>query len=316
VALASAVSVAKAQTAKPASNQTGSGVTGVLPKYAKPSATEILANRKLALNLAEKTRSAIVPTMHLVETDHFLIFSAWNWSNDAILADLCERMYAMLSQQFQVPPTEPVWIGKCPIYVFWEPSHYARFISEIDDSKSLDSNMAHANGYHATRGHFSYIVINGVSGFGATLEQKKIEFYHVLAHEGTHAFLSRYLSSRSLPLWVEEGLADYIAATLVPESEVNRKYISASLTAARHPESVKEVVEKKKDLTPAEYGIAQSLVRTLVGQDPVAMVRFLSLLKAGQTDEAAIEQSYHITLGDFVRLWTLLWERRGNAKRS
>jgi hypothetical protein len=297
---------------EPTARTNGSqAVSSVSPghHYPKPTLAETLVTRNLALALAEKTRVTIVPTMHLVETDHFLIFSAWNPSNDALLADLAERMFQLLCQQFNVPPTESVWIGKCPIYLFWEPSHYERFISEIDDSRSMDSNMAHANGFHASRGVFSYIVINGVSKFGPTLELAKIEFYHVLVHEGTHAFLERYISRQPLPLWVEEGLADFISATLVPQSEVNRKYITASVSAARKPETLQKVLEKKKDLTSGEYGLAQSLIRFLIQTDRNALVRFLEQMKDGEDEDAALASAYHGTRAELVRSWAAFWQR-------
>jgi hypothetical protein len=286
----------------------------ILAKYPRPTPQEILANRTNAIALAEKTRQRIVWTMHLVETPHFLIFSAWNWSNDAILSGLCEGMYQKLAEQFNVPATDSVWIGKCPIYLFWDPAHYARFITEIDQSQALDSNMAHANGYHATHGHFSYIVINGVSEFGSTLEQAKIRFYHVLVHEGTHAFLSRYISDDSLPLWIEEGLADYIAAVLVPQSEANRTYLTASYAALRDPESVNHLLDKTRDLTPTEYGLAQSLVRFLVAQDRTAFVHFIELLKRGEADDDAMQEAFHVTRAEFVRDWLAFWQRTQRAQ--
>ena len=172
----------------------------------------------------------------------------------------------MLSQQFAVPANELPWAGKCPIYLFWEPRHYERFIAEVDKSRELDSNMSHANGYHASKGAFEYVVISGVAGFGNNLELAKTRFYHVLVHEGTHAFMHRYVSEQPLPLWVEEGIAEFVAATLVPNSEANRTYITASQEAAKKPEMLSRVLEKKQDFTPAEYGVAQSLVRYLVAQ--------------------------------------------------
>jgi hypothetical protein len=282
-------------------------------KYPKANPEEFQSNRTRALAMAEKTRQEIVWTMHLVETPHFLIFSAWNWLNDAALANLCEAMYQKLSEQFDVPATESVWIGKCPVYLFWDPAHYARFITDVDQSRATDSNMAHANGYHATKGHFSYIVINGVSQFGATQEMAKIRFYHVLVHEGTHAFMNRYISDESMPLWLEEGLADYVAASLVPQSDANRTYISASRSALRNPESVKRLLNQTRDLTATEYGIAQSLVRTLVEQDRIAMVRFVELIKHGESDEDAMEEAYHMSRAEFVRNWMLRWQQLQHA---
>ena len=276
--------------------------------YRQTPLSQVLSNRALAMKLAENTRRTIVPTMHLVETEHFLIFSAWNVSNDTALAVLCEQMFQKLAQQFNIPGSESVWVGKCPIYLFWEPAHYARFIAEVDQSQKLDPNMAHANGYHASREEFSYVVINGVAAFGANQEQAKIKFYHVLVHEGPHAFLHRYLSERPMPLWMEEGLAEYVAACLVPQSAANRDYLTATRTALRSAENVRHLLGKKDDLTATEYGVAQSLVRFLVAQDRVAMIRFVELLKKGKSEEAALADAYHISNAQLIRGWALFWQ--------
>jgi hypothetical protein len=158
-------------------------------------------------------------------------------------------------------------------------------------------------------------VINGVAAFGANQEQAKIKFYHVLVHEGTHAFLHRYLSERPMPLWVEEGLADYVAASLVPQSAANRDYITATRTALRSPEKVRRLLDKKDDLTAPEYGVAQSLVRFLVTQDRVGMIRFVELLKQGNSEEAALTDAYHISNAELVRRWALFWQH-GLARQT
>jgi hypothetical protein len=280
------------------------------PLYEKPAVADVIANRARAFEFAEKTRLKIVPTMHLVETEHFLIFSAWNRFNDAGLSDVCERMYWRLTQQFELPAGESVWIGKLPIYIFWEPAHYARFTEEVDGSGKIDAVMAHVNGYHANRGPFAYVVINGLSAFATNQEQARSRFYHVLVHEGTHAFLHRYVSDRSMPLWIEEGLADFIAASLVPESEANRSYIRASKSALHDPAMLTQVLEKKKDLTPTEYGLAHSLVRLLVQQDRVAMTRFLRLMKIGRSESEALMNAYHMSNDDLIRTWKKTWSAR------
>jgi hypothetical protein len=274
------------------------------------SGNPALANRTRALEFAEKTRRGIAPTLHLVETEHFLIFSAWNVSHDVYLGSLCEQMHQKLLQQFSLSSATSVYVGKCPIYLFWEPAHYARFIADVDHSQELDANMSRADGYHANRGDFSYVVINGVSAFGANQEQAKLKFFHVLVHEGTHAFLHRYVSPRPMPLWVEEGLADFIAATLVPQSAVNRDYLTAIRGALHSPEKVRQVLEKKADLTPSEYGLAQSLVRFLVAQDPQAVIRFVQLLKRGADQKAALQSVYRTSEAQLVQGWTLFWQQR------
>lgn len=277
-------------------------------RYEKPTVDEILLNRALAFEFAEKTRQTIAPTMHVVESDHFLVCSAWNRSYDNSLANLCERMYQRLSEQFSLPRQESVWIGKCPIYLFWDPSHFSRFVAEVDKSKKVNAAATHASGYHAARGPFSYIVINGVSEFGKTLPEATAEFYHVLVHEGTHAFLNRYVSDRTLPLWVEEGTADFVAATLVPESAVNRVYVDATRRALKRPELVHKLFEEEKELSPLQYALSQSVVRFLVARDRVAMVHFIELMKKGESEETALMRAYHASRGDLIRAWTQYWE--------
>jgi hypothetical protein len=303
-ALALSCLVLPAPTARPAS----------LPAAAAPdqnaAPSQASNNRALALEMAERTRQTIAPPMHLVETKHFLIFSAWKPSNDAALGGLCEQMFQKLAQQFSIPSSDSVWIGKCPLYLFWRPANYARFISEIDRSQEQDPNMAHASGYHASRASFSYVVINGVAAFGVNQEQAKIQFYHVLVHEGTHAFLHRYVSERPLPLWVEEGLADYMAASLVPQSAANRAWLTATRTALHNPEKLRRLLHKNEDLTATEYGLAQSLVRFLVAQDRRQVIQFLQLLKEGRSLEAALESAYHISEGELVRRWAFFWQYR------
>lgn len=307
--LALSVIVIGAGAPLPAEGGTPTAPAKALYRSSHPSPHLVLANRKTALDWGETARRTIVPTMHLVETDHFLIFTAWHRENDGLLANLCERMYTLLSQQFRVARNESVWIGKCPIFIFWEEGHYDRFIAEVDGSLALDAAMAHANGYHATRGQLAYIVINGVSSFGATVEQQKAEFCHVLAHEGTHGFLDRYVSRASLPAWLEEGLAEYIAASLVPESRANRQYLSATLSGLRDPQSVRRLLDKKEHFTSTEYGIAHSLVRCLVQQDREAMVRLLHLLKNGEKEEDALAKAYRANREQFLQTWARTWQR-------
>ena len=246
--------------------------------------------------------------MHLVETEHFLIFSAWNPSNDRALAKVCEEMYEKLHQQFNISRTEPVWIGKCPIYIFWEPAHFLRFTAEVDRVSRSNSSASHADGYHATRGSFSHIVINGVRDFGASQPEATRRFYEVLVHEGAHAFLNRYISSRSLSRWIEEGLADYMAATLVPMSEASRKHLEGARYGLRRPSAVSRLFEKT-ELSSIDYGIAQSLVRYLIQTNTDAFITFVQSMKQGTRESDALASAYGLSRSELVRNWSLFVQR-------
>jgi len=280
---------------------TGNSGAGVI-KYPTPAISVIEKNRSQSIAWAEIARRTIVPTMHLVETDHFLIFSAWNRSNDRALRNVCEEMYAKLCRQLNVTPSEAVWIGKCPIYVFWKTRDYLRFTAEVDKTLARRADLFHAAGYHSTRGLFSYIVLNGAEDFGQTRDGAIQRFYEVLVHEGTHAFMNRYVTGRTIPVWVEEGFADFMAATLVPLSDANLKYAKSARRALERGVSLSKILDKKS-LNYSEYGVAQSLIRFMIRSNPQAFHQFIILLKNGKTEADALRESYRASREDLLRSW-------------
>lgn len=284
-------------TAKP------SPKTLVPPRYRQATFSEIQSNRHQALQWAEKTRTTIAPAMHLVETQNFLIFSAWDASHDKALGNVCEEMNAKLRKQFNLQPNESAWAGKCPVYVFWRKADFRRFATEVDQSPVTQSKIARTDGYHATRGWFAYIVISGIQDFGNPATSATTRFYEVLVHEGTHGFMSRFMGHRPMPLWIEEGLADYMAATLVPTSVASRKYLDGTRYALATPNVVSSVFDKK-DFVSIDYGIAQSLVRYLIAIDSHAFVRLVERLKQGVSDEKALGECFGISRAELVRRWT------------
>lgn len=258
-------------------------------KYQPVTPKQAAANRKRAIELAKKAKG-VAPKMHLVETPHFLIFTEWAKDNDKPLREICERIYKAMCVQFDIPPEQNIWAGKCPIYIFWERNHYVRFCTALEKSAA-----ATAAGFHAKRrGGFCYIVMNRA-------ETRK-RFYELLIHEATHAFLGRYLTNRRVPRWVNEGLADYMAATLVPQSHKEKRYKRAT----------KKALRENRDLSYIftgvsrgwfDYGIAQSLVRFMIARDRKAFVRFVRLIKEGKKQDEALRESYGATQEQLLRAW-------------
>lgn len=258
-------------------------------KYKPVTNEQAAANRKRAIEMAEKTRT-FAPNMHMVETAHFLIFTEWDRSNDRPLAEICERMYRALSLQFDVPLKQNIWAGKCPIFIFWEKLHFVRFTQEVDHT-ALDNvpgyNLQHRNG-------FCYIVMNRC--------EKREHFFELLIHEATHAFLGRYLTNQRIPTWVNEGLAEYMAATLVPGYDAEKRYKAANKEALKKNRDVRYVLKSTR-LDYFGYGIAQSIVRFMIARDRRRFIRFIQLLKEGKKEDEALKLSYGLTQEQLVRGW-------------
>ncbi|MDY6914134.1 MAG: hypothetical protein SVT52_06750 [Planctomycetota bacterium] len=271
-------------------------------KYRPATPKQIEANHKLAKQWAEKVRQDIAPKMHLVETEHFLIFSEWALDDDKSLADVCEKMYAAMCRQFGIPAKQNIWAGKCPIYLFRNIGHFRRFTTEVDQA-----DRPEAAGYQRQYSNgFCYIVINAV--------RNKIQFYGILVHEATHAFLGRYLTNRPVSTWVNEGLAEYMAAMQVPGSWASQRHIYAARVAAKGRADVMRIFQ---DMEPTEldYGLAQSLVRFMIARDRKAFVKFVKLIKEGESEAEALKKSYRTTHAGLARAWTQAVERMYKLRR-
>ncbi|MFP4105163.1 MAG: hypothetical protein ACLFVU_03640 [Phycisphaerae bacterium] len=280
----------EAEEPEPAESDEGAADEKTVRQYKEATKAQIAVFRKQAEAKFEAAKK-FAPSMHLIETPHFLIYSTWDKDNDKALANICENMYARMCRQFNIPAKENIWAGKCPVYVFWKPENFQRFATEIDKnaaiSKAAGYNRMHSNG-------FTYIVMNRLN--------TKSDFFTVLVHEASHAFLARYLTNRHVTSWVNEGLAEYMAATLVKDGFAMDRCKLATKEAAKGERSIMPVFDGVK-LDSFDYGVAQSLTRYLISRDKKAYIKFIQLQKQGKSDEEALKEAYGITREQLARLW-------------
>ncbi len=184
-------------------------------KYVPATERQIERARKRGEEWAKQTKE-FVRTLHLIDTPHFSIYSAWNTGNDRALREICENMYTTLCKQFNIPPTENIWVHKAAVFIFWEKAHYTKFCTDVHKR----GNPA-AAGYCGWYGDGFVFIVMGPA-------RSTRQFYELLVHEGTHGFIARYRSNRTIPKWVNEGRAEYMSAVLVKNSYSARQYIDAT----------------------------------------------------------------------------------------
>ncbi len=264
-------------------------------KYIKATPERAAAVRKRAAEWAERIRTTITPKLHLIETDHFLIYSTWDRGSDGGLKRSCEGMYAALCKQFAIPATENIWVGKCPVYVFWQRENYQKFALEVSGVAKDNPSMLDAGGYQHGDGRGGcYIVLVN--------RRNRTQFHSTLVHEGSHAFLGRYRTNRYIDTWINEGVAEYMAAEVVPGSWERRLYIRTT----------KKILEDKTDISfifegwsldSRNYGLAQSLVRYLIARDTKAFIQLIELIKQGKSDDEALKTAYDLTKEQLAKDW-------------
>lgn len=272
-------------------------------KYQKVTPEQIEANRKQAMDYAEAARKRLRINLRLVETKHFLLFSPWSAKSNKPLERTVEKMYKALSKQFDIPVKENVWAGKCPIYIFDKQKDYVGFTTKIDKA-----GADKAAGYcRSSTSGFCYVVMGPC--------KTKTRFYEVLVHEATHGFVGRYLTNRFIPTWVNEGLADYMAATLVPKCSAARKYIAATKNVATKGTDGSRVFEDV-GLNSFDYGVSQSLVRFMASRDHKGFIKFIKLIKQdGKTEEDALQEAYGWTHKELYAAWLKVIKKKYRRHR-
>jgi len=264
-------------------------VAALHPNCEPATDEQAAANRRRSDAMAAKARP-YSGDLRAVETKCFVLYTAHPKGADTGFATLCEKAYAALAEQFGVPASRNIWAGRLAVFLFAESEQYTRFARE-NGQRAMETAGAY---YHHDGEGFVYIAMNR-SWFGKTFEE-------LLVHEMTHAFACRYLTNRSLPKWVDEGLAEYMAAELVPGWLASRRDEAAAKQVAEHGADASHVFTDLK-MDAFDYGVAQGLVRWLIAKDRKAFVRFVGKLKEGKPSEKALRETFGLTHESLLRLW-------------
>ncbi|MFP4054062.1 MAG: hypothetical protein ACLFV7_09380 [Phycisphaerae bacterium] len=284
--------------------------TGGKPRMAREvSDKQVAANRKQADEWFEYVKENINAKARFSETDHFWVYSTFKPSDDKGIHRALEKLYTGLCKQFAIPPRQNIWAGKAAIFCFWEEDEYQKFTRDVMKLEKFTK----ASGYCGRRGNGMVFVVMGPT-------RNRSWFYELLTHETTHGFVARYRSNRGVPTWVNEGLAEYMASTLVPKSNASYKMKIAHAQALKNGRSVMPVF-KGVGLEAFDYGAAQSLVRYLIARDRKAFIRFFNLMKVGPEDEdddgddrrkkrakplsgeEALKEAYGLTYEELAKEW-------------
>ncbi len=231
-------------------------------------------------------QQAIYKDLALIETDHFLIWTDWEVDGRDRLADWCETMYGAVRDQLDLDPADNVFLAKCPVFCWRSQSRFRRFAREFDGYDGTN-----AVGYTRSiekNGHVHVVLLRQ-----GRSEADYDRFACTLVHEGTHAVLHRVHSTRLIPHWVNEGLADLVAERVLTDRCPNAE--KAELLArqyVRYDWPISHILGDPGPIGVHEYPLAQSLVAYLERLGPKRFARFIRSLKEGRTVGAAVAMNY------------------------
>ena len=200
-----------------------------------------------------------------------------------------EAMFARLCQMFDFPKDARVWSGKCIVCAFATQQQFLMFEQEFFHSNQFTgaSGLAHTSSD-------GQVLISLFYGDISKME-KRWQFIGVLVHETTHGFVHRYRARQDIPLWLNEGMADFMAGVIVPADIQCRLKQRSGLERMRQTGSVGGLLQADSQLDAWQYGVASGLVGFIFKSKPQGFKKFLDEIKDGKDWIDALKDNYNCT---------------------
>ena len=256
----------------------------------------ILAEQK---KRAEIIQAKLSIRLAAVETPHYLVLSSAGASMTASFARWSEALYANLSRQFAMDPKQRVWDGKCMLLVFGSRPEFIAYAKAFDGF-----DVSNAAAYFAWE-HYGVGTPQLVHICIPTNETRPARLQELFVHEGTHAFFQLYRRPVALPVWLQEGLAEYM--TVVNDPSLSNRKAMPAVAIARQRRSIGRVLaDDTLGLDGEEYSVAYTLVDALIRTDPVRFRQFVNLLKDGKGQDEALKAAYRFDLASLAERWRVV----------
>jgi hypothetical protein len=250
----------------------------------------------------QKKRAAVIgkkfgTKFDVSETEHYLLFSNADHEMTATFRQWCEPLYANLQRLLGMDPKERLWDGKCIVLLFNARQEFLDYATGFDN---VDAGRWQAY-YQSENSSPSYPVCVHLCFPAGAMPLKALQ--DLFTHEGTHVFFRNYKGRGRLPLWLEEGLSEYMMvyndATLRPVKRAPAE------TAARAGKSIAELLEYPSTavLTHEEYSVCYTLADYLFSASGPRMKTFIESLKRKAPQDSALQTSFGFTLVGLQDRW-------------
>jgi hypothetical protein len=246
---------------------------------------------------AEAINKTLQAQFKVTETPHYLVLSDTDSGTSARFVKWCEVLYGNLCALFALDSRQRVWDGKCMLILFARRAKFQEFAQRFDhhDAKRAGAYFA-VESYGPQEPRLVKILI-------PMDEKEPHRLQELFAHEGTHAFFELYRSPGHLPLWLHEGLAEYMVT--VNDQSLRSARVTEATRIAKTGRSIRKVFAAKAgdELEWGEYCVSFTLVDFLITSGKPKFKQFIDALKDGQEQEAALTAAYGFSLSELDKQW-------------
>jgi hypothetical protein len=242
------------------------------------------------LQLVKQVAGAL-PGMDLYETHEFLFASNIPPEQVVQYTTALDALHDKMCAMFGVKQGEPVWRGKCLVMAFLNKSEFVIF-ERTFLKVSQDASGAYGRCHSYGDGRVIIACYRG---------DQPQEFAKMLVHETSHGFIHRYRTPVRLPSWVNEGMADWIARALVPQSRSVQQRELKAIAMMRQSHSMGgDFLTRRGGIEAWQYGIASNVTDFLLNTNAAGYPRFIQGMKEGLTWVESLQAAYNCTPQEFV----------------
>lgn len=216
------------------------------------------------------------------QTERFLVYSDMPTKDTKYWVGLLDKMYDKLCETFDLDKEKNIWKGKCLLLFFNSQQDYLKY-----------NAAAYGNSASGSAG-ICYQFGRGDVHIAMWRQKQKLELAHTLVHEAVHGFLFRYQSSRHVPNWLNEGLAEFISVKLVDAPS----YPGRALYARKYVKQAGGLGNflSARNIRGEHYGLAYDVTDLMVSENRKGYVKMIQGIKKGLSVEEAFEQEYGASL--------------------
>ena len=238
----------------------------------------------------QKVQANYQVPMRLHETKFFLFFTDMPLNQVGPYVAYLDNMYLELCKAFGIAKDKNIWLGKCIIVAFLNQESFLAFERVFMENPDAEG----AQGLHHSSSDGRAIIAvwrgNDPAFFGS-----------VLVHETAHGFLHRLRSNVPIPPWINEGVAEWVAAAVVRTCPVVANRQKDGVDQLRQTGSLGvNFFEENADLQRWQYGVASNLTNFMLKIDAGRYRAFILGIKEGYSLEDSLSRSYGMTPDELI----------------
>ena len=223
--------------------------------------------------------------MQLYETKYFLFYTDMPARQVAPYLVQLDKMNELLGQSFGFKPGHNIWRGKAVIIAFMSKLAFLefekQFYDRIETGNAIGLCHSHSDGK---------VIVSCYRGDNPNF------FGAVLVHETAHGYIHRYKTTVNIPVWINEGIADWIAMLIVPSSKEVRYRQTEAVTRLRQTQTFGGQFFTADQLDGWQYGSASAIIQLMLKASPEQFKLFFNGIKEGLTWQDSLQRAYGLTV--------------------